>query len=91
MNGFETIKTTDKARRDNIFHELRSSEMSLPEERQAVKYSDVEPIMLSEDEFALDEKNRVRYQTVFFVAYPKDIHGHRVRARVKREDERAEN
>jgi len=50
-----------------------------PQERQAVKYSDVEPEMLSEDEFKLDAKGRVVYINYYFIAYPKDINGHRVR------------
>jgi hypothetical protein len=87
MRGFETQKYTEKSRRDVAFDNLRTSSMSLPNEKQAIKWSDVEPVMISEDEFKLDNKGRIIYKSVFFLAYPKDIHGHRVRARVKRQEE----
>jgi hypothetical protein len=36
-NNFEVVATTDKAKRDEIFDQLRAS--TLPNERQAVKWS----------------------------------------------------
>jgi hypothetical protein len=37
INNFEIIATTDKAKRDEIFQQLRHSD--LPNERQVVKFS----------------------------------------------------
>jgi len=67
MEGTETLKFHDRDQRDKVFHALRTT--GFANERQVVKYSDVE-----------------NNESVFFVAYPKDIHGHRVRARVKRQE-----
>lgn len=41
MNNFEVFTTTDKARRDQMFEDLRKSDDPL--ERQVVKFSSVEP------------------------------------------------
>lgn len=79
MEGFETMVYKDKAQRDARFQYLRHSDFA--NERQVIKYSDPEPMMVSEEEFRLDAKDRVMYQTKFFLAYPEDIHGHRVRRR----------
>lgn len=89
MEGFESVQFTDKDKRDDYFRELRRSSFSFPNERQAIKYSDVAPLLVEgRTEPFLDSKGRQRYCSVFIVAYPKEIHGHRVRARVKRQEAR---
>lgn len=72
MNQFEIISTHDKGARDQIFDELRHSD--LPNERQAIKFSDVEPILngLPHGELNLDSQDRVMYHSIFSVAYPRD-------------------
>lgn len=80
MNGYEVLKYSDRTQRDHDFYALRNSSSSLPEERQAIKFSDVEAVMLSDEEFKLSDKGRVVYRSMFFIAYPKEIHGQRVRA-----------
>jgi hypothetical protein len=90
MNGFDTQKYTEKSRRDVAFDNLRVSSFSFPNERQVIRYSDVEPVMINDEEFKLDDKGRVVYRSVYFLASPIDIHGHRVRARAEREEERAD-
>jgi hypothetical protein len=87
MEGYEIFQYDNAAKRDAYFRNLRESSFSLPEERQAIRWSDVEPLMKSEDEFQLDDKGRVMYRSLFFVAYPIDVHGHRVRARIDRKKE----
>jgi hypothetical protein len=88
MESFETLKFIDKDNRDRSFERLKHGADSTPQEKQAIKYSDVEAEFYpTEDEFNLDEKGRVRYHAVYFVAYPKDIHGHRVRALAERDKE----
>lgn len=85
MESFESISFTTKYKRDEYFHNLRNSSFSLPEERQAVKYSDVAPLLVSGTTTPLlDEKGRQMYASIWVAAYPKEIHGHRVRAREKR-------
>lgn len=85
MYEFESVQFTDKFKRDDYFRELRRSSFSFPNERQAVKYSDVAPLLVEGTTTPLlDAKGRQQYCSVFIVAYPKDIHGHRVRARVRR-------
>jgi len=87
MEGFEGMSFTTKYKRDEAFHNLRHSSFSFPNERQVVKWSDPEPLFVSGTTTPLlDEKGRRRYATVFFLAYPKEIHGKRVRARVKRQE-----
>lgn len=85
MDNFETRQYPNSDRRDIMFRFFKQG--GDPNERQVIKWSDVEPVMISEDEFKLDDKGRVVYKTVFFLAYPKDIHGHRVRALAEREKE----
>ncbi len=82
MEGYEVLKFSESSWRDEIFRRLRHDPDHTPQERQAVKYSDVEPEMLSEDEFKLDVKGRVVYINYYFIAYPKDINGHRVHRRI---------
>ena len=46
MNNFEVITTTDKARRDEMFQDLRKNGNEL--ERQVVKFSGNEPVIVTE-------------------------------------------
>lgn len=92
MDGFESFQYIEKDKRDHYFSELRRSSFSFPNERQAVKYSDVEPLFREgSTEPLLDEKGRQRWISVFIVAYPKEIHGHRVRAREKRRQDASDS
>ena len=43
MDNFETFTTVDKAKRDELFDELRKR--GLPNELQAVKFSGVQPVL----------------------------------------------
>jgi hypothetical protein len=70
MNGMTTLQYFDKQKRDEVYNRLRQSEE--PNERQVIRYSDPVPIMLSEEEFKLDQKNRVIYKTGYFLAYPEE-------------------
>lgn len=58
----------DKAKRNEVFESLRHS--TEPNERKVVKWSDPMPVMLSEEEFKLDDKGRVIWEDCWFVAYP---------------------
>lgn len=85
MYEFESVQFANKANRNDYFQELRRSSFSFPNERQAIKYSDVAPLFIEGTTTPLlDSKGRWQYCSVFFVAFPKDIHGHRVRARARR-------
>jgi len=91
MEGFEGVTYTNKYKRDENFHNLRNSSFNFPNERQVVKWSDVEPLFISgTTQPLLDEKGRRMYATVFCLAYPKDIHGHRARRRARQAETRAE-
>lgn len=70
MNGMTTLRYSDKAKRDEVFNRLRASEE--PNERQVIRYSDPMPVMVSDEEFKLDEKGRVVYKTGYFLAYPEE-------------------
>jgi len=59
MNNFEVITTTDKARRDCMFQDLRQNGNEL--ERQVVKFSGNEPHPLKQGQFISN----------WSVAYPK--------------------
>ena len=90
MEGFEGTTYTNKYQRDENFYNLRNSSFSFPNERQVVKWSDVEPLFVSgTTQPLLDEKGRRVYASVFCLAYPKDIHGHRARRRAKQAAARA--
>jgi hypothetical protein len=76
---FEIITTTDKAKRDQMFQDLKQNGNEL--ERQVVKFSGVEPVMnpndTSEQEHKLirySPKGRIQmrpiYRSNFSVAYP---------------------
>ncbi len=80
-NNFETITTTDKARRDEIFQQFRRSELA--NERQAVKFSGCQPILQADGrpEYRIvrypgkHAKTQVRfmYESTFSVAYPREL------------------
>jgi hypothetical protein len=70
MNGMTTLQYSDKEKRDQIFDRLSNSEE--PNERQVIRYSDPAPVMLTDEEFKLDEKGRVIYRTGYFLAYPEE-------------------
>jgi len=70
MEGMTTLQYTDREKRDQIFDRLRKSEE--PNEKQVVRWSDVMPVMVNDEEFRLDASNRVVYKTVYFLAYPQE-------------------
>lgn len=84
MDNFETFTTVDKAKRDELFDELRKR--GLPNEQQAVKYSGVQPV-LGEDgkqvvtvysnsrSKAKAKRFQVRpqWQSNYSVAYPREL------------------
>jgi hypothetical protein len=87
MDGYEVLKFSESPWRDEIFRRLRHDPDHTPQERQAVKFSEVEAEMLAEDEFKLDDKGRIVYISYYFIAYPKEVNGRRVRERIERDDE----
>jgi hypothetical protein len=85
-NNFEIYTSTDKAQRDKLFQALRAS--SDPFERQAVKFSGVEPVIGADGLQALRRKQyfvsgakaprlqyRPVYQSTWSVAHPKAENG----------------
>jgi hypothetical protein len=84
-NNFEVITTTDKAKRDALYEDLRKN--GTPEERQAVKFSSARlaPGLLHDGEprFRIVEYKqtghkgktyrRPVYESTWSVAYPKEI------------------
>lgn len=68
VDQFETITMSDKEKRDEMFRELRGTGNA--NERRAVRFSNPEPVMASEDEICLDKKGRPRYTSMYSVAYP---------------------
>lgn len=82
MEGFETRQYSEVGKRDAMFGLLRRE--GDPNERQVVRYSNPEPVMVSEEEFKLNDRGRVVYADKFYLAYPKEVHGHRARRRAKR-------
>lgn len=68
--GMTILQYSDKEKRDDVFNRLRNSEE--PNEQQVVKYSDPIPVMISDEEFKLDEKGRIVYKTGYFLAYPEE-------------------
>jgi hypothetical protein len=67
---YETIGTFDKQKRDEQFDNLRKTGNRL--ERQAVRYS--EPVVMMNPEvpgeILLDKQGRIRYNSLYVVAYP---------------------
>jgi len=82
MESFETQQYSDSFHRNAAFERLRQD--GDPNEKQAVRYSNPEPVMISEEEFKIDAKGRIVYADKFYLAYPKEIHGHRARRRAER-------
>jgi hypothetical protein len=70
MSGMMTLRYSDKQKRDEVFDRLRKSEE--PNEQQVIRYSDPLPVMISDEEFKLDERGRVVYKTGYFLAYPEE-------------------
>jgi hypothetical protein len=70
MDGMTTLQYTDKEKRDQSFDRLRNSDE--PNEQQVVRWSDVMPVMVNDEEFRCDASNRVVYKTVYFLAYPQE-------------------
>lgn len=89
-NQFEIITTQDKSARDQIFDELRRSD--LPNERQAIRFSDCEPTFTGNPhgELSLDTKNRVMYHSTFSVAYPRNEEPHENKTHRRRQRDRRE-
>ena len=70
MEGMETLQYSDRDQWYGAFNRFRNSEEA--NERQVVKWTEPVALMLSEEEFKLDEKGRVVYDTKFFLAYPRE-------------------
>lgn len=80
MHNFETFITTDKAKRDQVFNDLRTDGNAL--EKQVVKFSGCRPILQDNGhpEFRIvtyrnsaHAKRQVRFmfESTFSVAYPR--------------------
>lgn len=69
--NMEVMSFKDKDIRDSAFNDLRRS--NFPNERAVVKYSESEPVLNghAHGELELDSKQRVRYTTIFYLAYPR--------------------
>ena len=67
---FFTIACPDKETRDAAYRSLRTTGNRL--ERQAVRFTDVEPVMNPQvpGEIVLDAQGRITYRTIWGVAYP---------------------
>jgi hypothetical protein len=90
MNQFEIISTHDKNARDQIFDELRHSD--LPNERQVVRFSDCEPVLsgLPHGEIKLDSKNLACYVSTWSVAYPRHEEDDETKSRRRSQRDRRE-
>jgi hypothetical protein len=88
MNQFEVITTQDKNARDQIFDELRHSD--LLNERQVIKFSDCEPVLngLPHGELRLDHSNRIVYRSTFSVAYPRTEEPEETKTRRRKQRDR---
>lgn len=64
------LQYSEKDKRDDAFDRLRNSDE--PNERQVIRWSDPVAVMIGEQEFKLDEKGRVIYDTKYFLAYPQE-------------------
>lgn len=60
--AMEELTMTDKAKRDDLFNQLKNSDQ--PNERQVVKFSG------SRTTGRCDEHGRMRYESTYSVAYP---------------------
>ncbi len=63
IDNFEVFTTIDKAKRDELFNELRKR--GLPNEKLAVKFSGVQPVAGEPG----------KWQSSWSVAYPKELPG----------------
>ena len=63
--------TFDKEKRDELFHELRTRGRGV--ERQAVKFSGVQPVLDSNGKQKVNEKGHLVWQSNWSVAYPAEI------------------
>lgn len=70
MEGMTTLQFSEKHKRDDVFHRLRSS--TEPNERQVIRYSNPVPVMISDEEFKLNDAGNVVYVTAWFLAYPNE-------------------
>jgi len=71
-NNWEVITTSDKAKRDEMYHDLRENGNSL--ERQVVKFSDCEltdEVELVFYEHGDDAYPRPVYRSTWSIAYPR--------------------
>lgn len=66
----ETLQYTDRDQWYSAYDRLRNSEEM--NEQQVVRWTEPRAVMLSEEEFKLDPKGRIAYQTAFFLSYPKE-------------------
>lgn len=64
----EVYTSIDKAKRDELFRELRAHGTAA--ERQAVKFSGVQPILGEDGKQAVDAKGRLVWQSNWSVAHP---------------------
>lgn len=71
MSHMEVMTFKDRDARDRAFADLRSSD--LPNEKAVVKYSDCEVVLAGRPhgEISLDGKNRVKYISIYCLAYPR--------------------
>lgn len=63
--------TTDKAKRDELFRELCTRGRGV--ERQAVRFSGVQPVVGEDGQQKIDEKGRPVWQSNWSVAHPAEI------------------
>jgi hypothetical protein len=70
MEGMETLQYTDRDQWYSAYDRLHNSEEA--NEQQVVKWTEPVAVMLSEEEFKLDERGRVIYHTAYFLAYPRE-------------------
>lgn len=71
MSNFEVMSFKDKTSRDATFGDLRRT--GNRSEREVVKFSGCEPKMSEHGngELELDSRFRVRYSSIFYLAYPR--------------------
>ncbi len=88
MSNTEVMVYRDKFARDAVFDDLRRT--GNRSEQEVVKFSDVEPILngLPHGELELDSKGRVRYRSIFCLAYPRREDERKTRRREMRDRNR---
>lgn len=82
MDAFNVTATPDKAKRDQIYREMRASG-----EPHVVKFSITETLMVPDvpGEIQLDNKGRICYRSLYCVAYPDSPMPVRIRGRIKKD------